>query len=59
MASHTCHYNFIIDGAHYRYEDIGCKIKKQEKVIEKARNGKIALARDWEIACPEASHKKP
>ena len=51
LASKTCHYNFKVDGAKYRYVDIGCKIKKKEDVIEKAKAGNIALARDWKIDC--------
>ena len=53
LSTQTCHYNFRIDGAKYRYVDLGCKIKKQADVIEKARSGNIALARNWEIECPE------
>jgi hypothetical protein len=51
MASKTCHYNFKVDGARFRYVDIGCKIKKQADVIDKAKTGDIALARDWKIEC--------
>lgn len=59
MASKTCHYNFTIDGARYRYVDIGCKFKKTEKVIEKAQTGELALARDWKIACPDSKEANP
>jgi len=51
-ATNTCHFNFTIDGAHYRYVDIGCKYsKKQDEVIRKAREGTLALAREWKIEC--------
>ena len=53
MASKTCHYNFKVDGAKFRYVDIGCKFKKTDEVIEKAKAGELALAKDWKIACPE------
>lgn len=55
----TCHFNFKIDGANYRYVDIGCKyLKKRDKLIEKVQEGEIFLAKDWEIACPEPKEKK-
>lgn len=53
-ASNTCHFNFKIDGARFRYVDIGCKYsKKTEEIIEKAKAGTIALSKDWKIECPE------
>jgi hypothetical protein len=53
-ATNTCHFNFIIDGARYRYLDIGCKYnKKRDEVIKKAKAGTLALARDWKIECLE------
>lgn len=53
-ASNTCHFNFKVDGAKYRYVDIGCKYqKKVNDVILKAKEGTIALSRDWKIECPE------
>jgi hypothetical protein len=53
-ASNTCHFNFKIDGAKFRYVDIGCKYsKKTEEIIEKAKAGTIALSKDWKIECPE------
>ena len=33
VASKTCYYNFKVDGAKYRYVDIGCKFRKPEEVI--------------------------
>ena len=55
MATKTCHYNFFVDGAKYRYVDIGCKFNKTtDKLLEKASAGEIALAKDWKIACPES-----
>jgi hypothetical protein len=51
-ATNTCHFNFTIDGAHYRYVDIGCKYsKKQDEVLKKAKDGTLALAREWKIDC--------
>ena len=51
-ATNTCHFNFTIDGARYRYVDIGCKYsKKQDEVVKKAKEGTLALARDWKIDC--------
>jgi len=51
-ATNTCHFNFTIDGARYRYVDIGCKYsKKHDEVIKKAKEGTLALARDWKIEC--------
>ena len=63
-ASNTCHFNFKVDGAPYRFVDIGCKYsKKKEEVIKKAKEGSLALAKDWKIDCPEdkteAEKKKP
>lgn len=51
-ASNLCHYNFRISGANYRYQDIGCKGKKED-ILQKAKDGKLALAKDWKIECPE------
>ena len=53
MSTNMCHYNFKVDGAKYRYVDVGCKIKKTEDVIKKVKKGSLALAKDWEIECPE------
>ena len=57
LATKTCHYNFKVDGAKYRYVDIGCRFKKTDKVIEKAETGDIALAKDWQIQCAEIKDK--
>ena len=57
IATKTCHYNFKVDGAKYRYVDIGCKFKKTDKVVEKAVSGDLALAKDWEIQCPESKEQ--
>lgn len=53
MSTKTCHYNFLIDGARYRYVDIGCKFRERGEVIDRARSGRIALAREWKIECPD------
>ena len=53
MSTNMCHYNFKVDGAKYRYVDVGCKYKKTEDVIKKVKKGSLALAKDWEIECPE------
>jgi hypothetical protein len=59
-ASNTCHFNFKIDGAKYRFMDIGCKYsKKKDEVIKKAKEGTLALAREWKIECPEQKEIKP
>ncbi len=51
-ASNVCYYNFIIDGIRYSYTDWGCKEKKKkDRLIEKVKDGKLALARDWKIEC--------
>lgn len=56
-ASNTCYYNFKVDGAKYRYTDIGCKFnKKRDEIIKKAKEGDLALSKDWKIECPEASN---
>ncbi|MFZ6010052.1 MAG: hypothetical protein ACOYXT_06850 [Bacteroidota bacterium] len=58
-ATNTCHFNFKVDGAKYRFVDIGCKYsKKKEEVIKKAKEGTLALARDWKIECPESKDEK-
>lgn len=52
-ATNTCHFNFIVDGAKFRYVDMGCKYnKKTDEVIKKVKDGSLALARDWKIECP-------
>ncbi len=54
-ASNTCYFNFVVDGARYTYVDSGCKkSKNKEEVIKKAKEGKLALSKDWKIDCPEA-----
>lgn len=55
MSTKTCHYNFLIDGARYRYVDLGCKFRERGEVIDRARSGRIALAREWKIECPDAA----
>ena len=58
-ASNTCHFNFKVDGAKYRYVDIGCKFsKKQEELIKRAKEGTVALSKDWKMECPEPKEKK-
>jgi hypothetical protein len=58
-ATNTCHFNFKVDGAKYRFVDIGCRYKgKSTEVINKAKDGTIALARDWKIECSEIKAKK-
>ena len=53
-ASNTCHFNFKVNGANYRFVDVGCKYsKKQKDLIEKVQEGTIFLAKDWKIGCPE------
>ncbi len=58
-STNTCHFNFVVDGAKYRYVDIGCKFnKKKEEAIKKVKEGSLALAKDWKIECPESKEKK-
>ena len=53
-ATNTCHFNFTVDGAKFRYVDMGCKYsKKVDEVVKKVKDGSLALARDWKIECPE------
>ena len=54
--SNTCHYNFKVNGINYRYMDIGCKGKKED-IIKKAKEGKLGLAKEWKIPCPEPKEK--
>lgn len=51
MAANICHYNFLINGMPHRYLDNGCR-ENRESVIKKAKEGKLALAKDWKIECP-------
>ena len=58
-ASNTCHFNFKVDGAKFKYVDMGCKFaKKKDEVIEKVKEGSLALSKDWKIDCPEPVEKK-
>jgi hypothetical protein len=58
-ASNTCYFNFKVDGGKFSYTDVGCKkVKKKEEVIKKAKEGKLALAKDWKIECPEPKEEK-
>lgn len=53
-ASNSCYFNFKVDGAKYRYIDMGCKYsKKQEDLIKKVKDGDLFLAKDWKVECPE------
>jgi hypothetical protein len=51
VAANACHYNFLINGMPYRYVDNGCR-ENRDTVMKKARQGKLALAKDWKIDCP-------
>ena len=58
-ATNTCHFNFIVDGQKYRFVDLGCKYeKKKDEVTKKAKEGNLALAKDWKIDCPEVKTGK-
>jgi hypothetical protein len=53
-ASNTCYFNFLVDGVKYTYTDKGCKrTKDKEDTINRVKDGKLSLAKDWKIACPE------
>jgi hypothetical protein len=54
--TNSCHYNFKIGGINYHYTDIGCK-GKRDSIIKKAKEGKLGLAKDWKIPCPESKEK--
>jgi hypothetical protein len=52
-ATNTCHFNFTVDGAKYRYLDKGCKYtRKTDELVNKVKEGSLALAKDWKIECP-------
>jgi hypothetical protein len=54
-ASNTCHFNFKVDGANYRFVDVGCRYnKKKDELIRKVESGSVFLAKDWKISCPES-----
>jgi hypothetical protein len=58
-ATNTCHFNFKVDGAKYKYVDIGCKFsKKKDEAIARVKDGTLALSKDWKIECPEPTEKK-
>lgn len=58
-ASNTCYFNFKVDGAKYKYVDMGCKFsKKRDEAIKKVKDGSLALSKDWKIECPEVAEKK-
>ncbi|MBT1702517.1 hypothetical protein [Chryseosolibacter indicus] len=58
-ASNTCHFNFKVDGAKYKFVDIACKFeKRKDEVIQKAKEGTLALSKDWKIECPEVKEDK-
>lgn len=56
-ASNMCHYNFRIAGANYRYQDIGCKGKKED-ILQRAKDGKLGLAKEWKLECPAPKEDK-
>ncbi|MBX2963780.1 MAG: hypothetical protein KF687_14815 [Cyclobacteriaceae bacterium] len=58
MSTQTCHYNFTINGIRYHFIDNGCKSKKED-IIKKAKNGKLALAKDWKINCEAKKEGDP
>ena len=58
-ASNSCHFNFKVDGANFRYVDIGCKYgKKKDELVKKVEEGAIFLAKDWKIACPQPKNEQ-
>lgn len=53
-SSNICYYNFKVDGGKYRFEDVGCRYsRKREEIIEKVKEGKLALSKDWKMECPQ------
>jgi hypothetical protein len=58
-ATNTCYFNFKVDGAKYKFVDMGCKFsKKKDEAIKKVKDGSLALSKDWKIECPEPTEKK-
>jgi hypothetical protein len=58
-ATNTCHFNFTVDGAKYRYLDVGCKYsRKKDELVQKVKEGSLALAKDWKIECQVPKEKK-
>ena len=58
-ATNTCHFNFTVDGARYRYLDMGCKYsRKKDELIRKVKEGSLALAKDWKIECQVPKEQK-
>lgn len=58
-STNTCHFNFTISGVRYRFVDHGCKYNgNKQEVIKKAKEGSLALAKDWKIQCPEPKDTK-
>lgn len=58
-STNTCHFNFKVDGQKFRFIDNGCRyMKDKESIIKKAKEGELALAKDWKIDCPESKEKK-
>lgn len=49
-ASKVCYYNFKLEGDKFHFTDVGCKYNK-EKVLEKVKEGTIALAKNWKVEC--------
>lgn len=49
-STHTCYYNFRVNGINHNFEDAGCRYSK-DKVIEKVEEGTIALVRGWKVEC--------
>jgi hypothetical protein len=59
-ASNSCHFNFKVDGAKYRFVDMGCKYgRNKEEVLKMAKEGNLALAKDWKIECPAPKSETP
>lgn len=57
MAKNQCHYNFKVDGGKYHYVDVGCRFKR-DAVIEKVKEGSLALGNSWKIECSHIDDRK-
>ncbi len=53
-ASNTCYFNFKVDSVKYCYTDVGCRqVKKRDQLVQKVKEGRLALSRDWKFECPD------
>lgn len=59
VATNTCHFNFKVDGAEYRFVDNGCEFEKnKQEILDKAKAGSLGLAKDWKLECQQVKEKE-